>query len=350
MVFIHNNWSFERIATEIEQGNPSIVFNPNTLTIWIQHFFSEGISRAAVPLFFVFSAYLLFKKNEPYKTTLQKKSKSLLIPFFLWIILNILLFIGIKFMISFIKPDFLRNPGEIEILNWNLQQWFHAFLGYDIGPDYNSNVLGPFVAQLWYVRDLFILVVFSPLLKKWFTKSPATYLFSICFSYFLVIRPIFVEYKAFFYFSIGMLWAYNYFDIFNIADKLKWKEIIPIYLFSWFITNKFFNVNTTVSCFMDILSCLLFLKLSKEIIQNEKIYSISKYLSGFSFFLYAVHMPFLMNSIRTVWLKAFPMESPFFVIFEYFGVNILTILLGTLAGIILKKICPPIFRLLSGGR
>lgn len=44
------------------------------------------------------------------------------------------------------------------------------------------------------------------------------------------------------------------------------------------------------------------------------------------------------------------MKNGFFCLAEYFCVNILVILTGTLAGIILKKICPPLFKILNGGR
>lgn len=245
----------------------------------------------------------------------------------------------------------MKNPNEIQFINYNFEQWFHVFFGYNFAnEDIFTDVLGPYVYPLWYVRDLFILFLFSPLIKKWSEKSPSTFLFTITFSYFLVIRPIFVNYQALFYFSVGMLWAQGKINLIEIADKIKWKELIPFFLVSWFVTNYFFTSNSTCNSFMVIFSCLIFLKLSGYLIKNEKIFSVTKYLSKFSFFLYAIHTPLLMESIKTIWLKLFPMKTPFFVLFAYFGITILVILFGTLAGIILKKICPPFFRVLNGGR
>ena len=35
---------------------------------------------------------------------------------------------------------------------------------------------------------------------------------------------------------------------------------------------------------------------------------------------------------------------------EYFGVSVLVVVIGTGFGILLKKICPPLFAVLNGGR
>lgn len=44
------------------------------------------------------------------------------------------------------------------------------------------------------------------------------------------------------------------------------------------------------------------------------------------------------------------MTNTFFCMAEYFGVSVLVVALGTGFGILLKKICPPLFAVLNGGR
>jgi hypothetical protein len=61
-------------------------------------------------------------------------------------------------------------------------------------------------------------------------------------------------------------------------------------------------------------------------------------------------MPVLLQTIQNIWLKIFPMKNTFFCLFEYFGVTIIIVLIGTGLGILLKKICSPVFSLLNGGR
>ncbi|MGN0728033.1 hypothetical protein [Treponema sp.] len=61
-------------------------------------------------------------------------------------------------------------------------------------------------------------------------------------------------------------------------------------------------------------------------------------------------MPVLNKILRKIWLKFLPMKNPFFCLAEYFGVTVLTVAIGTALGILLKKICPKFFALLTGGR
>ena len=101
---------------------------------------------------------------------------------------------------------------------------------------------------------------------------------------------------------------------------------------------------------MILFMCILVLKLSKLPAENERIFSIAKKLSVYSFFLYAIHMPALNELLKQVWLKFFPMKNTFFCLFEYFGVSFITILLSIGTGALLRKLCPPLFVLLNGGR
>ena len=61
-------------------------------------------------------------------------------------------------------------------------------------------------------------------------------------------------------------------------------------------------------------------------------------------------MPLLSEYLKKLWIHFFPMKNGFFCLFEYFGVTILIVVIGTGIGIVLKKICPKLFILLNGGR
>lgn len=111
-----------------------------------------------------------------------------------------------------------------------------------------------------------------------------------------------------------------------------------------------FKTNVTMYLFMIIFACVIMLRLSAFIAANDRMRSAASYLAGFSFFLFAIHSPILNELLKRTWLRFFPMRNGFFCLFEYFGVSALTVIIGTAAGIALKKICPPLFRLLTGGR
>ena len=98
-----------------------------------------------------------------------------------------------------------------------------------------------------------------------------------------------------------------------------------------------------------IISCLFFLKLSGRIIAKPKVFSINEYLAGFSFFLYAIHAPFLVNFLNKISYRIIPLHGLGCLV-QFVLPPLITITIGTLIGIILKKICLPLFALLNGGR
>ena len=63
VVFIHNNYTVKNISESIENGAKEIIFNQSFFGNWIQIFISSAISCCAVPLFFLFAAYLQAKKK-----------------------------------------------------------------------------------------------------------------------------------------------------------------------------------------------------------------------------------------------------------------------------------------------
>lgn len=80
VVFLHSYNLGEEI---IEQSSSKKGF-----VFFVQYFISQGIARIAVPMFFLISGYLFFflKKGtffNGYILSLQKKIKSLVLPFFL---------------------------------------------------------------------------------------------------------------------------------------------------------------------------------------------------------------------------------------------------------------------------
>lgn len=352
VVFIHNNYVQENIIKDaIENGYEPFVYANGFLGIWIQKFISDGIARCAVPLFFLFSAYLQFMKNDKFTVLLKKRAKSLVLPYFLWPILNIGLYVGIKLLLSKVAPSLFLKPKFVPQMEWNAVDWFHAFFGYTTLKDGNwHNFADLYLIQFWFVRDLFILILLSPLLKLVAKKFPFCTILAVSFFYFGDVRPFFVASQALFYYTLGLYWANYDFDLFAFADKIKWKVLIPLFIILLLYVWNFSETYSFSYWFMVFVDCFVFLKLSAILVKNEKLFRVTKYLAEFSFWLFAIHMPFLLTSIQTLWRKALPMTNTARCLSEYFGVSLFVIVIGTFAGIILKKICPPLFRILNGGR
>lgn len=345
VVFIHNNYTLKNIADAVEKGAPDILFSPNTLSKWIQLFISQGIARCAVPLFFMFAAYLQAIKADSYKVLLKKKFKALFFPYFLWIGLYGFYYSVAKIIILKIAPSFIANP-DTTMFSWTITDWIHKIVGY--GKD--GGGLPEFAAQFWFVRDLFILVIISPIIKFLMEKFKIGFCILVSIIYIANIEIYFIHNEALFFYVSGLYWGYYNFDLLKKIDEIKLSEAMVLFLLCFFGEYIVFGEGSIMMHFMHISACILMLKISLNIILNPKLYNVAAYFSGFSFFLYAIHMPLLNEYLKKGWIHFFPMKNGFFCIFEYFGVTILTVVIGTAIGILLKKICLPLFALLNGGR
>lgn len=352
VVFIHNNYTDESVAKTFAETGTRIVFQQNAFGAWIQQLISNGIARCAVPLFFLFAAFLQAKKADPYPTLLKKKAKSLLLPYAVWLVVYFLYFGVLKLMLTKIAPQILGNPGET-FLSWSASDWLYKFLGYN--PEYEglafagARGLPELAIQFWFVRDLLILTVLSPILIALVKKAPAAF-FALSSAVFLLGVPVyFVQTQALFFYAAGLYWGVYEDSLLQKIDRIKWSEAVVLFFAAFVCLNVFFEGRGTCYWLMVLAACVLLLKSGKVIAQNESVFKIARALSRYSFFIFAIHM-LLLGLVQRFWLALFPMKNTFFCLFEYFGVSFITILLSIGIGALLRKLCPPLFVLLNGGR
>lgn len=344
VVLIHNNFMISSVAASGED----ILFNQSRFGEFIQLVLSGGIACGAVPLFFLFAGYLQAKKNDTYTVLIKKRIHSLLIPYFIWISIYLLYSTLGKVLLLKIAPSLIANPEAVyDFYSWKVKDWFTYIIGY-------SNIQGgnPLAAgQFWFVRDLFLFVVFSPVIIFLLKKIPFLFLTLLFIIYICLDFPLNenLTYSLLFY-SLGLTWGIYNIDLLNKIDRIKWWELLILFMICFtgpIIFGYNLIIGTKYNCFI---ACLILLKLSSILINNTKIYTKFSSLSHYSFFLYAIHMPVLLTIIQKLWIKCFPMKNTFFCLFEYFGASFLIILIGTVIGILIRKGIPVLFKLLTGGR
>lgn len=338
VVFIHNT-----ISQEMAVEN-SYVYNNSTTGVWIQNIIAF-FTASAVPLFLLFAGYLQVKKSDSYRTLVRKKIRSFLIPYILWIALYLFYETLIRSWFAQAVPSLISDHNNVYKF-WSVKDYFFHILGY------SSEQGGvPLAAgQFWFVRNLFIFVLLSPLFVFLVKKVPffVFILISAIFSSVNIVCEANLPYSLFYYIC-GLYWSVYDFDLFEKIDRIKWYEIGLCFVLVFLL--KFFHYQLPCSFALTTLfSSLIILKFSGVIVKNNTIFEKTKYLSDFSFFLYAIHMPVLNVIVQKIWLRVFPMKNAFFCLFQFFGGTIIIVVIGTCIGIILRKICPPLFSLLNGGR
>lgn len=257
---------------------------------------------------------------------------------------------GLKLIVARIAPQFLGHP-ENTCLTWTVLDWVHKVLGYKPNLDGSGFDFPEFVAQFWFIRDLMILVVVSPVIKALIKKFPAGF-FAYAFTIFIIpVRMYFVETTAFFFYIAGLYWGMYDVPLFQKIDRIQWKEILSLFVVSViFAFTLGGGEHTTSRNFMVIFSCVIVIKFSAVIVRKEKLYSLYSYLAGFSFFLFAIHAPLVNEYTSKLWILFFPIKNTSWSLCQYFIPTFLTIVIGTGIGIVIKKICPPLFRALNVGR
>lgn len=330
VVFIHNNLSAEKAINYYH-----LSFSEPIGITWFKVFVAEILGSAAVPLFFLFAGYLQFCKREKYPRLLAKRTRSLLVPYLLWTFLNVALYASVQ---SFPPlASFFGNAHNL-VRNWGVMDWLKLF--------WTHLDVYPLVPQFWFLRNLIVLIVLSPILS-WAARIFPLGTFTCISLCYLNDIPLNFGVSLFF-FMAGWFFAEHDISFFHLADKAGWLEC-ALFLILSLLAHMLFPNNSIMYHFDTIVSCVFFLKLSNAIVLRPHLFRTASYLSGFSFFLFAVHTPFLESSLRKISYKVIPLHG-WGCLVQFIATSLICIVIGISIGIVLRKVCPPIFKLLNGSR
>src|SRR5690606_24616874 len=185
---------------------------------------SNGIARIAVPIFFMISGYLFYKdvtngKLNEFALKFKKRWRSLVIPYFIWSLIGLLFYILLQ---SFpqSKPFFTQQL----IRNFNLEDYF------------NTIVLYPIPYQLWFIRDLIVLVLLSPLIYLGLSKTRFLLIIIFTFAWIFDVDYILLTSESLLFFSLGAFLNIKKIEL-NISHKLV--EVKFVFFLLWVLLTAF---------------------------------------------------------------------------------------------------------------
>ena len=295
----------------------------------IQLIITGQITRIAVPLFFLISGYLFFRNFQGqifhfWKIKLKKRIYSILIPYLIFSILGYCFTLGLH----------LFFPSRIEYDN-SITNIFYTIFLHPVG-----------TYQLWFLRDLFIIVLFSPVI--YYLLKYLKIIIIICFTvtWIMGVNCV-IATEAITFFSIGSYIAlYNQ----NLTLHIVKNKIIP-YLFTtlWIticILVTHWQLNYAWHCFGIICGIIALWTLYDLIYPKLNHHILNSHVYSFSFFIYLVHEP-LLTIIKKI-LYLISGSQLIFVI--YIIAPIICIITCIILGNILKKNTPKVYYILTGGR
>lgn len=336
VVFIHSynfSDSFLTPTTSISEG---LKFGA-----LFQYFFSNALLRFAVPLFFIISGYLFYRKFESIKSSYLKKLKnrffSLVIPYFLWA-----LFSGLLLFLMSYNELLFNIPIVAEKVQFTL--W--------------GCLLNPPAFQLWYLQQLIIFTVISPLiyLAVKYTRGFILILFGL---FWLLDLHFIINSQALFFFSFGAYVSiFNKHKYFIRKDKPLFTTLITIFwvLLSAVITLlaslQIDNIGVTlirlimykINEVVGVISVwVLFDHIFKRIIKNKIMVLASNHL----FFIFVLHEPLLHFTYQLA-LMSNNSDLSHLIIYIFLPISVIAFCI--IIGMCVKKINKNLYNVLTGGR
>lgn len=334
VVYIHTNLTDVNIGGNIIISEDEFMVH-DTLRLLL----SEEIARIAVPLFYFVSGYLFFNTHFSFKSyisKLRKRVHTLLIPYIFWNLLTLFPF----FFAQQFFPSITSGNKKL-IIDYGIHDWINVF--------WNDPICYP----LWFLRDLMVVVLLSPLVYI-FIKQFKLYglvLLGIlwCLGSWSDIAGFSIT--AFFFFAFGSYYAINRI----VFIKKFYNLCIPftiIYLLIITLNVFILSKHTELLYFTHNMGIIFGLISAISWIYHGITrygFKLSKNLTNSSFFIYAFHAIPLMLFVKC-YVKYVHPQTEFFMIIGYIFIPIGTILFCIAISLLVHKYIPRLASFITGGR
>ena len=341
VVFIHTNLTDVMIdgTLLVEEGQFPVhdVF---------RHIVTDELAKIAVPLFFFISGFLFFYRSEfslaVYGMKLKKRVRTLLVPYLFWNIVVLLLY--------FLTQSFLSSmtSGRRELISdYSLSDWLNAFWNY-------NRKGGPICYQFWFIRDLMVIILFSPVVYYLIRYGKMFGLVALSVWWIFGIWFDVIGYKsitAFFFFSFGAWFSINKrnftvdFRPLRIPAIVLYVILLLANTLLWYNEVSGFGFLHTIGV---ILGMVATVSLVASGIASGKL-AVSPFLAGSSFFVYAYHgMPIVL--VVKYWVKLLQPTSEVTMLAGYLLLPIFIVCVGVGVYAVMRKYLPSFTSLITGGR
>jgi len=304
-----------------------------TTASFLQTLTGRGICRIANCLFFCISGYLFARKINNGRDVYSKQKKriqTLLLPYVLWNMIFVLWYVVLESI-----PGLSRFNNSNGILEQYLNQPVLECL-------YNLFVT-PAAFQLWFLRDLLVMLIFVPVLwwiaeKQWIVAL-------------IIALASTTVYSWLIFFWMGIIIAVKKWDIENYP-RPTWTVIVSTAIFIGYAVYIALGKETiqTVEMVVNIIGLYMIWSLY-DIFANGKCpanQGLWKYICGYSFFIYCFHEP-AFNIIKKLALVICGTSEPIIIFFYYINPWIMVIM-AVLIAKLLQRMTPRIYNILTGGR
>ena len=305
---------------------------------WMRVFLADSLFRIGVPCLSAISGYLLFHRGFDafdYRKTLRTKASTILLPFLMWNLSFLALVyaaqsrgIGFGYL-----PDVVNaTPRELMSLGLAAEAW-------------------PINIPLYFLRDLLLCLVLSPLIALAVLRYPRTVL-ALMLAYAVLPLPsgIFLKKSILFGFSFGVAMALHRVDI-RRMDRFAVPIVLAVLAMAVLLSLTLYAYGPEFPVWLDMLRALAAIAgifgawaLSALLIRTHAGEALSR-LGGLSFWIFCGHYPLLIL-FWMVWNRLGIPDYPLF--YAASPVLALAILVSTHA--LARRFAPALHAILTGRR
>jgi fucose 4-O-acetylase-like acetyltransferase len=346
---------------EIAMSSEWESFTLTDLYYALKIFFSGGLSLIAVPAFFFISGYLFFRHIDTfnvsiYKEKIRKRQRSLLVPFVLW---N-LVCIPLTCLVLYFEHYQLHPTQDIQEYLGNIR-WLHIFWDHTTTLINFPNLLGmksiyvsPLLGTMWYVRDLIVMIVFSPIVYLFTRKTGKYGVLLLTILFLLRIWPtITINQLSVYFFSLGAFYSIRRkgFQAPLAVKLLSCIATMGILFVFLILGGNENNIGWQLTPLFTLAGTFSIFFLTATLVNRRPNVQLPELLGNSSFFVYALHIEFALPIgfliAKTI---TFHSANPVVLIVRYFLTPV--IIYATCVSIywMLKRICPKVLSLFTGNR
>lgn len=333
------------------------------LYMLFKYLISGCFALMAVPVFFFISGYLFFNKvtaldMATYKQKMKKRFSSLFMPYIVW---NIL---AVPIMLLVMYGETISGTRTMESLTAFIQEarWLHIFWDFTSRESTFHNIFdwplvkdNPVLSTFWYIRDLLIMMVASPIIMWWFKRLGRWGLMILMALLVLRVWPPITLGPQSLFFAFGAYWAINGKDFTLTGNRLlrNLNYILSVVLLAVLVRllgNDTYWGFQLVPLFT-LSSMFAVISLGREIITRYPKFEFPKMLTDSSFFVYALHIEFALPLGFFISKSIFKgAEHPALLTLQYIITPCLIYLICLAAYQTLKKFTPRLLSILNGSR
>ena len=279
-----------------------------------------------------------------FSSKIKKRLTSLFIPYMIWNIIMCLFYL----IVQYLTPSMISGRNKL-IMDYNVSDYVMMF--WSMSCINEEGLDGPIDGPLWFMRDLMVMMIISPvlfyLIKKIKILLPLFFLSLYVFGLNTGLSGF--GFIALGFYTMGAFFAIFKFD-FSLFSKSN-KEFLLLVYFSLFvivvIMHDYGIEMRWLKNLIVVIGVFASIGWARWLSENKGI-KISPFLTSSTFFVYASHCVIIQFFIRLASRNG--VQHDFYYCLMYFVCPLLTLLVVLFSYFYIRKFLPSVAKVISGGR